>query len=296
MEEVKRFAAEVDGQVQGFLDRLEDLPTLLTGCRNAHLPLGLKKGDEVQVWNHGKGAWIGDAVIQKSTTKEAFVNGSWLPAGSLKVSLDGGEAVRWVQPAEARSVLRRLPRPQALPSCMAWAAAEDAVKQALQELQAVQARSRATRRPFIDESLALPTGCSVELWSRPCEVTKHEGQLLCDVDISWSIFGVGSPQQWPSVDWQLFRGRPRSDDVLQGELGDCWFLSSLAALADYQDGRFVQALLPCQQHFTSTGAYLVRLCLGGVWRGVLVDDRLPCAGGAGRHTQLAFCTTGRLQL
>ncbi|CAK0796532.1 unnamed protein product, partial [Prorocentrum cordatum] len=51
-----------------------------------------------------------------------------------------------------------------------------------------------------------------------------------------------------------------------------------------------------RERVSAAGAYVVRLCLGGRWRSVLVDDRLPCLGGAGFHTQLAFCVTRRSQL
>lgn len=77
---------------------------------------------------------------------------------------------------------------------------------------------------------------------------------------------------------KVFRGLPSADDVVQGELGDCWFLSSLAALAEFQEGRWVRALLPCQETLSETGAYVVRLCIGGRWRNIIVDDRLPCIG------------------
>jgi len=86
--------------------------------------------------------------------------------------------------------------------------------------------------------------------------------------------------------------------VQQGELGDCWLISSLAALAEFQGGCFVRALLPSQERLNSAGVYLVRLCLGGWWRSILIDDRLPCLEGekSAFCTQLAFCETHRLQL
>lgn len=82
----------------------------------------------------------------------------------------------------------------------------------------------------------------------------------------------------------------------QGELGNCWFISSLAALAEFQGGRFVRMLFPNQSQLSPCGAYLVRLCLGGRWHDVIIDDRLPCIGGEGYYTQLAYCSTRRCQL
>ena len=41
----------------------------------------------------------------------------------------------------------------------------------------------------------------------------------------------------------------------------------------------------------------MRLCLGGRWRDVIVDDRLPCIGGGlATYSQLAYCSTQRCQL
>lgn len=136
-------------------------------------------------------------------------------------------------------------------------------------------------------------------WLRPEEITWHEGQTLCKESESsgWGIFSPSSrPQQVANVDWRLFRDVPRSDDIQQGGLGDCWFLSSLAVLAEFQGGRFLRGLLPRQGQLSPCGAYLVRLCLGGMWRGILIDDRLPCFDVDRQHAQLAYCVTKRFQM
>jgi len=136
----------------------------------------------------------------------------------------------------------------------------------------------------------------VALWCRLEEISRHDGQNLLP-GATWTLFAAPDPgPPAPKPDWKLFRGAPRADDVLQGELGDCWFLSSLAALAEFQGGRFVRELLPGQDQVSPSGAYLVRFCLGGCWRGLLVDSRFPCIGGGKYYTQLAFCVTHRMQL
>lgn len=132
---------------------------------------------------------------------------------------------------------------------------------------------------------------TVCFWGRTQDISRHDDRALVEHDLLVWLF---TPQ--PDVDWRLFRDRPRALDVQQGELGDCWFLSSLGALAEYEDGRHVRALLPSQSALSEAGAYLVRLCVGGRWRNVVVDDRLPCIGGGKFYVQLACCVTHRLQI
>lgn len=139
-----------------------------------------------------------------------------------------------------------------------------------------------------------PPRCRVECWRRPCGISRRDGSF-----VGGSGFALGlceGPQGSSDTPWQLFRSVLRADDVVQGELGDCWLLSALAALAEARGGALARALLPAQEQPSNSGAYIVRLCIGGRWRGVVLDDRLPCLGGGGYHTQLVFCVTRRSQL
>ncbi|KHJ84662.1 calpain family cysteine protease, partial [Oesophagostomum dentatum] len=74
---------------------------------------------------------------------------------------------------------------------------------------------------------------------------------------------------WP---WTVFRD-PRSSDIEQGVLGDCWLLSAMALIAERPD---VLERILLTKEYSHFGVYQVRLCIDGQWKIVLVDDFFPC--------------------
>ena len=77
----------------------------------------------------------------------------------------------------------------------------------------------------------------------------------------------------------------RAADLRQGGVGDCWFLSALAVVAERHD---LIARLFEDTARNGAGCYGIRFFLDGVWTSVLIDDRLPVAGATARRPDLAF--------
>lgn len=73
--------------------------------------------------------------------------------------------------------------------------------------------------------------------------------------------------------WKVFREKPSSSDIIQGCLGNCWFLSALAVVTEYN--QLIKNIM-ISQEFCREGVYQVRLFIQGEWRTELIDDLLPC--------------------
>jgi calpain-15 len=67
---------------------------------------------------------------------------------------------------------------------------------------------------------------------------------------------------------------PSANDVVQGGVGSCWFISSLAALAERPE-LLLNTMSP--QSYNPNGFHQVRLCIRGRWVIINIDDYLPCS-------------------
>lgn len=73
------------------------------------------------------------------------------------------------------------------------------------------------------------------------------------------------------LDWELWgnSGSVRGDQVDQGNLGNCWFMSSLAALAD-NDPDAIKRMIRQRPD----GSYAVKLFINGRWEEIVVDNAM----------------------
>uniref|UniRef100_A0A4W3KD55 Calpain catalytic domain-containing protein n=1 Tax=Callorhinchus milii TaxID=7868 RepID=A0A4W3KD55_CALMI len=70
-------------------------------------------------------------------------------------------------------------------------------------------------------------------------------------------------------------------DIIQGELGDCWFWASVVTIAHSR--RLMERVIPSGQYIAEKSPYLgvfrFRFWQFGIWMEILVDDYLPIRNG-----------------
>ena len=80
-----------------------------------------------------------------------------------------------------------------------------------------------------------------------------------------------------------------ASDIVQGELGNCWFLSALASLVEFPEmvdrlfctawpKSVAAARRAAKPMYDDQGLYKLRFCMHGQWMDVLIDDYFPCKG------------------
>ena len=80
---------------------------------------------------------------------------------------------------------------------------------------------------------------------------------------------------------KLFSGKIEPSDIGQGALGDCWLLSAIASLSEF-DGAVQRCF--ANADLSARGKYVVRLFdpASKRWVGIKLDDRIPCDKATGR--------------
>jgi len=95
--------------------------------------------------------------------------------------------------------------------------------------------------------------------------------------------------QWFGPPYALYRHQPHPSHVRQGSVGNCWFLSALAVVAERPS--LISQIVP-QRCTNTVGLYQINFCLDGKWTPVLVDSHLPVV----QDHKTAFCATPDHQL
>jgi hypothetical protein len=107
----------------------------------------------------------------------------------------------------------------------------------------------------------------------------------------WSMADFNTQKLWKTFVWkrsdEIFKQPIKvfnnidPNDILQGNLGNCYFLSVLSAIAEFP--KRIEKLFDTQEYQPS-GCYTVNICDLGVWTDYVVDDHFPCT----KDGQIAF--------
>ena len=122
-------------------------------------------------------------------------------------------------------------------------------------------------------------------WDLPDDV--YEEDLNNWETITWArvekIFG--------SQNYQVFFEKIMKEDIIQGGLGDCYFLSAIAALCSYT--QLIEKLFFFKEK-SNEHCYGCYFRVNGIWKLVLIDDYIPCYGSWGKN--FAFSSTNGNEL
>jgi hypothetical protein len=135
-----------------------------------------------------------------------------------------------------------------------------------------------------------------------CGNSSREPNTKCGF-FQWDKDGSGGSTKYSSMTWHCF-GLPQCSigtisphQVKQGAVGNCWFLSALAVVAEQP--YLIQNLLPHTQ-LNTIGCYQVNLCLDGKWTCVIIDSYLPIMQRKRKQDspclEAAFCAVPNGQL
>lgn len=103
----------------------------------------------------------------------------------------------------------------------------------------------------VARSRSITLNSSTVVWLRPQQIVTKDG-----FSSRWAVFNDPNPT-----------------DIEQGLLGNCWFISALAVVAERPD---LMEKLIISKTYNHLGIYELRLCVDGIWESIVIDDFFPC--------------------
>ncbi|CAD8146197.1 unnamed protein product [Paramecium octaurelia] len=139
----------------------------------------------------------------------------------------------------------------------------------VKELADLQKRCQQTQEIFTDpdfppNAASLGPKFSANNWKRLQELFQGE-QKVFSIDTQHDKSGAGLNK------WISHR------DICQGDLGDCYFMSTLSSIACKWPDQ-IKDLFPIQRA-NKFGVYGVKMCINGEWKVIPIDDNIPVKNG-----------------
>ncbi len=105
------------------------------------------------------------------------------------------------------------------------------------------------------------------------EFILHEGLIESDIE-GWELYKWKRAENiFNSKDYQVFYEGITFNDIIQGGLGNCYFLSAICALTKYTNA--IEDLFYIKEK-SKEHCYGIYLRINGRWKLILLDDYIPC--------------------
>ena len=118
-----------------------------------------------------------------------------------------------------------------------------------------------------------------------------ENVLFTDV-VGWEKYNWSRVEDiLNSKNYQVFEDGISPDDIIQGSIGDCYFLSAVGSLCKFT--HYIDRLFLTKER-TKEHLYGVYIFLNGTWKLVIIDDYLPYTGK--KFKKFAFSSSGGKEL
>lgn len=90
--------------------------------------------------------------------------------------------------------------------------------------------------------------------------------------------------------WSMVSDGFSPDHILQGGVGDCWWLSALAVVTERRD--LIENIVLDKPKLPQDGSARFRLFIDGNWQVIKVDTQLPCRGSEHRKRKVTTSSDG----
>ena len=124
-------------------------------------------------------------------------------------------------------------------------------------------------KPFIDDFFPPNEDSLLGLKNLESIDPEAYAENINDIDVE-NIFWKRASEIFP--EFLLFEGKIEFNDIKQGNLGNCYFLSALASLTEFPNLIFK---IFKTKEVSQTGLYEISLFIDGEWQIVIVDDFIP---------------------